>query len=582
MVKSILNNNFEYPETKTIEINDKNTERDIYKIRIFDRYVEVTFGSHIRIDGDNSDTDNVPITYFPIYLIKSNGKSLQIGVFEILNDKLGTDASSIDDFSSMYEHGNVLLYSFASEQFISNLVPHVSHLKEETEEDEAENIDKFNTTNLEQNKPEANQHTKNIIKFMQNVNYAVVPIAGNGDCFFTSIMAAYKTINETKSVEQLRRIVSDAAKKDIFDNYTTQYNEINTHNTNNPNNPNNMRDFLFMKNVSNIEQMKHVMLTPTYWADHFALMTIEQTLNIQLIIFNEQNNIICQKLQDESFNPDNYILLNYTGGNHYELITYRNKGIFNFSELPYGLKVKLVNKCIMNHDVNMFDSNQEFFGFKQRLLTQQQSLQPAVTPQTGGSQIIENSTEYGEGNLWNKNVKLFFNDKSSDIIPGHALGEKIPRDKIDSFSELAKIKNWRKKLDNFWIQPFVLDEKTWASVEHYYQGSKFKNDNPNFYDKFSMDSNSSLSNNPSKAKKIGENIDNRPAGIDVDEDYTEKKGNLNLYSAQEAKFTQHDDLAKMLLATNKANLYYRRKENYPVQNINLMIIRKKIQSEHNN
>jgi len=49
-----------------------------------------------------------------------------------------------------------------------------------------------------------------------------------------------------------------------------------------------------------------------------------------------------------------------------------------------------------------------------------------------------------------------------------------------------------------------------------------------------------------------------------------------MYSAQEAKFTQHDDLAKTLLATNKANLYYHRKGNYPIQSTNLMLIRKKL------
>ena len=120
----------------------------------------------------------------------------------------------------------------------------------------------------------------------------------------------------------------------------------------------------------------------------------------------------------------------------------------------------------------------------------------------------------------------------------------------------------------------MLDNKTWGSVEHYYQGSKFKNDNPKFYDKFSIESKSSLSKNPSKAKELGENKNKRPEKVNIDKNYNKTIGNVNMYSAQEAKFSQHDDLANTLMATNKANLYYHRKGKYPIQNTNLMLIRK--------
>jgi len=39
----------------------------------------------------------------------------------------------------------------------------------------------------------------------------------------------------------------------------------------------------------------------------------------------------------------------------------------------------------------------------------------------------------------------------------------------DNFSEL------RKMLSNFYVSPFILDENTWNSVEHFFHVVKFRN-----------------------------------------------------------------------------------------------------------
>lgn len=362
-----------------------------------------------------------------------------------------------------------------------------------------------------------------------------------------------------------------------------------------------IENYKFMKHIKSLEELKNFIKTSSYWADEWAIGQLEIILKIKFIIFLEDNylrkdllNVLqCQNSEvseqieiNNNFDVKYYIMLNY-GGSHYKLIKYKNKSIFTFDEIPYDVKVMIADKCLERMS-GIFSFIKEFVNFKIKYETEKE--RKSIKEQYGGSknknnndninhtdgQIMDELYQFGKGKLWDDDVKLYFYNNSSDIIPGKASGEKIPKNKIKSFSRLSKIKNWRKQLDNFWVQPFVLDGKTWGSVEHYYQGSKFKNNNPKFYEKFSMDSKSSLSKNPLKAKELGEKKNKRPKHIDIDEDYDKTIGNVNMYTAQEAKFSQHEDLTETLLATNRANLYYHRKGQYPIQYTNLMLIRKNL------
>ena len=337
-----------------------------------------------------------------------------------------------------------------------------------------------------------------------------------------------------------------------------------------------IENYKFMKNIDTLKKLKDYIKTSNYWADEWAIGELEIILKVKFIIFLEDNynnhdllNVLqCQNSSTSeeierkgNFDVKYYILLNY-GSSHYKLIKYKNKSIFLFSEIPYDIKVMIVDKCLERMS-GIFSYITDFIDFK----TNYEIEKKRYTGGKGRSensfesdgQVMEELYQFGKKKLWDDDVKFYFYNNSSDLLPGKASGEKIPKDKIKSFSKLSKIKNWRKKLDNFWVQPFILDGKTWPSVEHYSQASKFKNDNPTFYEKFSMDSNSSLSKNPSKAKEIGENKNKRPAKVNIDKNYDKKNGNIDMYAAQEAKFKQHEDLADVLLATDKANLYYHRK-----------------------
>ena len=117
-----------------------------------------------------------------------------------------------------------------------------------------------------------------------------------------------------------------------------------------------------------------------------------------------------------------------------------------------------------------------------------------------------------DGNLFTDDIVFMFYSKSADKNPGKGNGETIPAEKIIEFNELAKMKNWRKTLSNFYMKPkrdgevqhlFELDGLKWSSVEHYYHANKFKKNNPEYYRLFSIDSGSHIIDDPKKALGAG-------------------------------------------------------------------------------
>jgi GR25 family glycosyltransferase involved in LPS biosynthesis/predicted NAD-dependent protein-ADP-ribosyltransferase YbiA (DUF1768 family) len=154
----------------------------------------------------------------------------------------------------------------------------------------------------------------------------------------------------------------------------------------------------------------------------------------------------------------------------------------------------------------------------------------------------------------------FYSLSKDDPRPGSGASEKIPDNRKKEYDALHKILQWRKKLSNFWGAPFTLNGHQWRSVEHYYQGSKFKMSNPEFYYQFSLDSGSELSKDPSMAKQAGGKDTKhkyRSANIQLDEDFFRSgRSEEEMFRAQYAKFTQNEDLRAMLVATNDATLVH--------------------------
>lgn len=198
--------------------------------------------------------------------------------------------------------------------------------------------------------------------------------------------------------------------------------------------------------------------------------------------------------------------------------------------------------------------------------------------------------------LFDERVVFQFYSKSRDVYPGKGPGESIPSELEKEFSELDKIKDWRKKLSNFWTCNIEIDGLKWTSVEHFYHANKYKRNCPEFYRKFSLSNNSNgreaqwikdlpqnLATEPAVAKSLGGKTGRykgrayRPKGLLLDEGFFENgKSERVMKVGQRAKYMQNKELADVLLATKNAKLVHFIRRQRPMVFMDTMEIRNEL------
>lgn len=608
MVKSLLDDNVNYSESRAVDMTNIDSDANLYETDIFGKTIMFALGKPNYTYIDNN------IIYYSIYLIENDELTTQIGVYEIV----ATEEANILDAEGdidLNKFAPPLLYAFTHEKVIGTSAQAVSTSKAAPAPAPA-------PAPASASKKKTNQ-SKWIQEFMGSANYDIIDTKYDGNCFFSTLQMALAENDQEQTLEELRDILVDNADEELFQNYKTIYdsfvqadgnltreikNITKRHNdltkTIKKTKDNQLlksfekqfpemekihetlkrdrkqtrqllQEYAFMQGIDNLSMLKLKMKTSEYWADHWAVSTLERELNIKTIIFSQLNyveddmlNVLqCGNLEDKAleergiFEPSFYILVAYHVGFHYQMISYNNQKSFAFEELPEEVKLLVAEKCLEKIS-GPYSLIPEFKDYALKLKTK--SIQEQKEPDIMAEAPMELSSDlYDSGTVFR-----FYSKSVNKPPPGKGAGEILGPEGVDAYAELARIPDWRKKLSNFWPAEFRLDNHQWLSVEHYYQAAKFKRNNKEFYIQFSLDSpDSSIAKDAALAKAAGGKSGKfkgelvRPASVKLDPDFFQKppgvkfsRGEIEMESAMRAKFSQHPELKQLLLATKKAKL----------------------------
>lgn len=477
---------------------------------------------------------------------------------------------------------------------------------------------------------------------MQNNNFGITDNEGGGECLFAVIRDAYRTRGKYVEVPELRRKLAAEATEEVFQNYKEQHNitaesiattsaemrslidanaglkqrlerttEAKEQQAIIAESRRNaaqfkrlkselalskelLQDFHFMKNVNSLEDFREMLKSCAFWADTWAISTLERILRIKLIILSserfhagEMGGVLqCGQLNDRvledqgTFEPDFYIMAEHTGS-HYKLITYRGEALLTFREIPYDIKIMVTEKC-MERNAGPYNLIPQFRTFREEELGLKGVEEDQAVRTPIPSAHLMSSGHASHAPLYDDATVFQFYSKSMDKpLPGTGSGETIERADIPKFAELAKeTPQWRKMLSNLWEPPgddrakalFLLDGHKWRTLEHYLQGSKFRKENPKHYLNFSLDSDSDLSKSAALLK------DDKPNDIKPDADFGARE-EKEREDAQYAKYSQNAYLADMLMNTRNAKLVQFRRGKPPITCDELMRVRHRLQRE---
>jgi len=491
-----------------------------------------------------------------------------------------------------------------------------------------------------------------IEKYMRNHNYRIHEVEANGDCFFAVIRDAFADIGRRTTVDKLRAILAAEMTDDIFHEYRKLYlsfmDEIQSLTRDLNAVEKSLKEFqkrarqitdkttadakelieksreleqekkfiktkiqeteenktLYTGHISSIdtlEKMRQYIKTSSFWADAWAISTIERVLNIKIVLFSQlafepeegapdlDGVILCSEVSKElqerqTFSPDHYIFASYSD-NHYRLISYKSHKIFQFREVPYDVKILILNRCLSRLS-GVYYMIQDFRNFKTKFGIDEDE----------GAPLNYNEIE-GVGELFQTNaVFVFCSNSDPKAKPGEGSGEKISSVEKSKYAKLnTKYNSWRKKLDDDWDKTaIIIDGHKWTSVTHYMQGVQYKKTHPDVYLMFSLDSDpdSNLAKSVKTAKAFKGVVKEAPIQATTDAkktkkpakkqvqviapdlDFDEKKREEERAKALKAKFHDNETMRLLLDATGDALLIRRCGSGEPaVPDLELMRVR---------
>lgn len=488
-----------------------------------------------------------------------------------------------------------------------------------------------------------------IEKYLKNNHYRIHENEGSGDCFFAVVRDAFAQIGQKTTVEKLRAVLANELTDSVFQEYRSVFlgfmdeiraleremkqiketiDEYKKRVTSNKDASASDSKLLieeskklvekynslkkekseaeklqtdyagYMKDVDTLDKMRKYVQTSRFWADSWAIATLERVLNMKMIILSEtayesgdlkgvvQCGEVSKELQErKNMNPDYYIIATHSG-NHYRLVSYKSHKILKFTEVPFDLKAAVLNKC-MEKSAGAFYMIQDFRNLKSKFGIDEDEGHPEDYRDIPGADELFD-TEI---------IFIFYAKSDKSDRPGYGDGETIPKSKVADYAQLSTKAqlDWRKKLDDDWDKtPISIDGKRWASVTHYVLGSKFRKGHPDLYHLFSLDS-AEAGNVPSEVKDLATNVKTARAfkGLKTVEQKNGKKENqlkvkpvapdldydeeAERAKALNAKFGDNIDLGTTLKLTKHALLMHREKTGVPLEpDFGLMELRAKL------
>jgi hypothetical protein len=147
-----------------------------------------------------------------------------------------------------------------------------------------------------------------------------------------------------------------------------------------------LTEFEYMKYLKTLKDFKAYILTSNYWGDEMALSILQKHFNFKAVIMSQEEFV--KGVKDVSLplsegfvknmkniiqcgstslggvdNPYFYIILNFTG-NHYQIVSYRDKEAFTFDDIPFSLKLAITRGCMKTDLASGYGKIDNFVKFR--------------------------------------------------------------------------------------------------------------------------------------------------------------------------------------------------------------------------
>lgn len=147
--------------------------------------------------------------------------------------------------------------------------------------------------------------------------------------------------------------------------------------------------------------------------------------------------------------------------------------------------------------------------------------------------------------------RLYFFSGSADKPAGQGAHERVAD--AARYAALSGVRQWRRMLSNFWPAEFTLGERTYGTVEHAFQAAKIALADPVLGERFALESGTELARGDGAAARRHRKL------VLLDDTQLRQWDACKhtvMRDAMHAKFSRHESLGSVLLATLSAQLWH--------------------------